>query len=430
MKRIGMNDITDILRHRHGELPEKTQGAVDSWLGYDDRAEALRGAIRDWPAQAEALLADVPPPDAPLDAVTKWRERAETLLGESAAMRAEDAPHAPHLEALPEEAKAVADTTPRLDAAAVEVEYREMGLLMGSAREFVERTGGILYDAPVHGALMERAASLGARDGLPERVSERVETVVDLDARCAKDRERVGAFIDAARGVEHARGNLDAAAGARQTSAEQLPGWDGWEKKARAVADEAGAIRAEVPPRQLNAHLASLGFGTDEIDERKKKIEERIERDRQAREAAEAARRAAEEARVAEETRRMLDGLRASVEAVDDRADLSREIRECLEQREAGAREHGGLFVFRDPHREWMSGAEALLAKANRHLEEAGKRHPDPERDEGTKTLRGLTADLDRTLREDRATIERIEKERAREQTRQQDRSQGRGFSM
>ena len=38
--------------------------------------------------------------------------------------------------------------------------------------------------------------------------------------------------------------------------------------------------------------------------------------------------------------------------------------------------------------------------------------------------------DLDRTLREDRATIERIEKDRAREQERRQDRSQGRGFSM
>ena len=414
----------------HGELPEKTRSAVDSWLEYDAKAARLCGEIRDWPARAETLLADVPPPDAPLDALTKWRERAETLLGESDAMRGEDAARAPHLEAMPGEAKAVADATPRLDAAAVEVEYREMGLLMGSGREFVERTGGILYDAPVHGALMERAGSLGARDGLPERVSERVGTVVGLDARCAKDRERVGAFIDAARGVERARGDLDAAARDRRTSAEQLPGWGRWEKKARTVADEAGAIRKEVPALQLNAHLASFGFGPDEIDDRKKKIEERIERDRQAREAAEAARRAALEARVAEEHRQMMDDFRARLEADRECAVLSREIRECLEERRAGAREHGGLFVFRDPHREWMSGAEALLAKANRHLEEAGKRHPDREQDEGTKTLRGLTAGLDRTLREDHTTIERIEKERAREQTRQQDKSQGRGFSM
>ena len=77
-----------------------------------------------------------------------------------------------------------------------------------------------------------------------------------------------------------------------------------------------------------------------------------------------------------------------------------------------------------------MSGAEALLAKANRYLEEAGTRAPGREKDEGTETLRGLAADLDRTLREDRATIERIEKDRAREQTRRQDRSRDRGFSM
>ena len=450
----------------HGDLPEKTQRAVDSWVGHDDRAEALRGAIRDWPARAGALLENVPPPEAALDALTKWREDAETLLGESRDMRAGIGRHADHIDMMPEEIKAVGKATPSLDAAVVEVEYREMGLLMGEARAFVRQTGGMLYDAPVHGALMERAGSLGAWEELPERVSGTVNAVVALDAQCAKERKRVGAFVEAARGVESERDDLDATARDRRTSAERLPEWEGWEKKARAVVAEAGAIGKEITPLRVGAHLAFLGFGRDGIAERKKEIEERIERDEHAREQAARRRqeqeRSAEQARIAaqraaveqaerdarqrrekeieaaaerearheEKVRRMLDDLRATADAIHERADLSREIRECLKQREAGDREHYGLFVRRDAHREWMSGAEVLMEKASRHLEEAGKRDPGREEDGTTKTLRERAAELEKTLREDAEKIQRIENERAQEQSQQQVRSQGRGFSM
>ena len=458
----------------HGDLPEKTQGAVDSWVNHDDRAEALRGAIRDWPARAGALLENVPPPEASLDALTKWRTDADTLLDESRDMRAGMGDHADHIDMMPEEIKAVGKAAPSLDAAVVEAEYREMGLLMGEARAFVRQTGGMLYDAPVHGALMERAGSLGAREELPERVSGTVNAVVALDAQCAKERKRVGAFVDAARAVESERDDLDAAArdrrtpgsGPGQAPAEQLPEWEGWEKKARAVAAEADAIRKEMTPLRVGAHLAFLGFGRNGIDDRKKEIEERIERDERAREQAARRRReqerSAEQARIAaqraaveqaerdarqrrekeieaaaerearheEKVRSMLDDLRATADAIHERADLSWEIRDCLAEREAGEREHYGLFVRRDAHREWMSGAEVLMEKANRHLEEAAKRDPEREEDGTTKTLRERAAELEKTLREDAEKIQRIENERAQEQSQQQDRSQGRGFSM
>ena len=245
-----------------------------------------------------------------------------------------------------------------------------------------------------------------------------------------------------------------------------MPEWEGWQKKARAVAAEAGAIREEVPAHGLGAHLASFGFGPDGIDGRKKEIEERIEREERAREqaarrrreqerSAEQARIAAQraaveqaerdarelrekeieaaaerEARRAEEYRRTIDDVRATMDAAGERLDLSWEIRDCLAEREAGDREHYGLFVRRDAYGEWRSGAEALMEKANRHLDEAGKRDPGHEEDGATKTLRERAAELQKTLREDREKIERIENERAQEQTRQQDRSQGRGFSM
>lgn len=78
-----------------------------------------------------------------------------------------------------------------------------------------------------------------------------VDKVLGYDERCAKDWERVGAFLGEARAVESG----------------QQPGRDSWEKKAPAVADECKAIREEVLPRRLAAHLAAFGAGPDGVEE-------------------------------------------------------------------------------------------------------------------------------------------------------------------
>ena len=114
---------------------EDERKAVDSWLRYDEEATRLCGEIRDWPARARELLDDLPPADAALEDLTKWRHRAEPLLTESRAMLAEDSSHAPHLTAMPPERKALDEGTRRLDAAAVGIEERQKEIREQIARD-------------------------------------------------------------------------------------------------------------------------------------------------------------------------------------------------------------------------------------------------------------------------------------------------------
>ena len=116
------------------------------------------------------------------------------------------------------------------------------------------------------------------------------------------------------------------------------------------------------------------------------------------------------------------------LDAVQERRALTGRLRDCLAERETLEAE-SGRFIHREEYTGWRSGAESLLAETNRHLDEAEKLAPRPEKEPGPDTLRALSAKLERTLQEDRAELERIRRERSEEKTRQQDRSQDRGFS-
>ena len=409
-------------------LMEDEQTAVESWLQYDEKAAGLRDRIRDWPGRAQKLLDHLPPSDAALDDLTGWRQRAEALLEESRYMRAANGPHAPHLEAMPRERKALDEAIGELDAEAAAVEIAEAKGLMQSGQLFEERTGRMAYDAPTHGALIERVRALDARPDLPEGARNTVAVVLGYDARVTRDRQEVGAFLDAAREVEEARGDLEADARMRSMPAERLPGWHGWREMAISVVDKAETLVKEIPERELAAHLAAFGAGPNGIEEKEKKIREQIARDAQARAAAEEERRAAEQARDAEDRRRDIDRLQAMLDAVQERGALTGRLRECLQERET-AEADGGRFIHREEYKDWRSDAESLLAETNQHLDEAEKLAPRPEKEPGPDTLRTLSAKLERTLREDRAELERIRRERTEEKTRQQDRSQDRGFS-
>ena len=120
----------------------------------------------------------------------------------------------------------------------------------------------------------------------------------------------------------------------------------------------------------------------------------------------------------------------ARVEAVRERLKLSRELRGCLGEREAAGKAHYVPFHRREEYPDWLSRAGTLLEKADRHLDAAEKHASGPEDEREIETLRDLTGALRGALREDREKIQRIETERAREQSRQRDRSQDRGFSM
>ena len=281
-------------------LSEDERAVVGSWLRYDADAARLCGEIRNWQGRTAALQDDRPPPDAALETLTGWRERAEALLDESRAMRAEDGPHAPHLTAMPRERKALDGAVRKLDAAAAAVEIAETGWLMKSGLEFEERTGGMAYDAPIHDALMERVRSLEARGKLPKKWRETVDDVLGYDEWCGRDRRQVGAFLDAAREVEDARDDLEAEARMRSMPAERLTDWEDLREKAVSVVHKAKALVEEIPERELAAHLAAFGAGPDGIGERQEKIREQIARDVQARAAAEEERRAADQALIAE----------------------------------------------------------------------------------------------------------------------------------
>ena len=410
----------------HADLSEDRREAVDRLLRYDETAARLCAEIRDWPGRAEALLDGMPPPDADLDALTGWREKAEPLRGEARAMRMPGGGHARHLVHMPRERKALDGAAGRLDAAAADVAAAEIGRLMKTARVFAERSGGIRYDAPVHGALMDRARALNAEPGLPEKVRGAVDTLLRYDERVGRDRERVGAFLAEAAGAAEARRALDAQASLRSMPAEQTPGWSGWRDRAEGTAREARELMDTVPRPELAAHLAVFGAGPDDIEEKEREIRKRIARDEQAQAAAEAERRAAEQARAADGQRRFAERLEAGLWAAWERGRLTARLERCLGERKTGQTREGS-FVRREDYPEWRSRAAGLLAEAKQDLDRAAEL---PEDRSGVERLRTLSETLDRTLREDRAELERIRKERAEEQSRRRDRSQDRGFSM
>ena len=411
---------------RHADLPEDRREAVEDRLRYDETAARLCAEIRDWPGRAEALLDGMPPPDADLDALTGWREKAEPLREEARAMRAPGGGHARHLVHMPRERKALDGVAGRLDAAVVDVAGAELGRLMKAEREFAERSGGIPYDAPVHGALMDRVRALDAEPELPGEVRKSANTLLGYDKRVGRDRKRVDAFLAEAAGAGEALRALDARAAMGSVPAEQTPGWGGWRDRAEVTAREARELMETVPRPELAAHLAVVGAGPDDIEEKEREIRERIERDEQARAVAEAERRAAEQARAADEHRRFVERLEAGLRAAWERGRLTARLERCLGERRTGDTREGS-FVRREAYPEWRSRAEGLLAEAKEDLDRAADLPPDRS---GVDRLRTLSETLDRTLREDRAELERLRNERAEERSRRRDRSQDRGFSM
>jgi len=311
-----------------------------------------------------------------------------------------------------------------------EVGFAEAEGLMQAGLEFERRTGGMAYDAPIHDALMERVRALDARPDLPEARRGTVDDILAYDAWCGRERQRVGAFLDAASAVEEARGDLEAEASMRSMPAERLAGWEALRKQEQRVLDMANALREKIPESELAAHLASFGAGPDGIGERETEIRERIARDEQARRAEE--RRRAEEERRAEEQRRaddlrsVMDRMQAGLDAAKERRALAGRLRDCLGERETLEAE-GGRFIHREAYKGWSAGAGSLLAETGRYLDGAEKLAPSEE--PGPGSLRSLSAKLERMLQEDRAELERIRRELTEGKTRQQDRSQDRGFS-
>ena len=257
-------------------LPARTQEVVTSWLGYNARCERVCRQIREWPARLDALTADCPERPARLDALAGWRQRAEPLLAEARAMLANGAPHAPHLAAMPDERKVLAEGTGRLDRALIEVEARETDVLSSVVQEWAEETSGIGYDASAYAALMERARSLDARPHLPGSLRNTVDGLLLGDERWAFNRDRVEVFLVRAAEFERARNALTQMDVTTNSFEERRQARRDCEQKEKEVLDEAAALRKDMPERELAAHLGAAGAGPDTVREREEEIRNRI----------------------------------------------------------------------------------------------------------------------------------------------------------
>ena len=257
-------------------LPPRTQELVASWLDYHARCQQICRQIRDTRLRVDALTADCPERPAKLDSLTEWRQRAEPLLGEARAMLADDAPHARHLAAMPDERAALAEGTDRLDRTLIAVEAREMTVLSTVADRWANETGGIAFDSSAYAALMDRARSLDARPHLPEGLRDSLEGILDRDVRWSSNRERVEAFLGHSAEAEKARHELGQMHVTTSSFEERLQARRDCEQKEKETLDEAVALRKDLSERELAAHLGAAGAGPDAVREREEEIRSRI----------------------------------------------------------------------------------------------------------------------------------------------------------
>ena len=162
--------------------------------GHDADGARLRREIRDWPARAAPLLANRLRPEAPLSTLADRRRRIESLLAEAAAMQAGESPHAPHLEAMPEESAALAGTAEELSRELYRAVLAEAVHLNRKTWEFARDTGGIPFYTEDYGAQMDRLRWLDAQPDLPEEWREANWQMFAWDARWRRERDRVAGF--------------------------------------------------------------------------------------------------------------------------------------------------------------------------------------------------------------------------------------------
>ena len=237
--------------------------SIDDWLAWHRANERLAVGIRDWPGRSEALLAACPGASASLGALADWHGRAVSLLKEAAAMRAPEAPHAPHLDAMPGQSAAIQAAMRRLDAGLVEAGEREIRGLMVLAREQAGTVARTLFDTPAHRAMIERVRALHTRESVAGETRTWMREQLAADGSWREQRDRIRALLDAA--AEFDRVQAMHAAETRPVPLEELAARQTW-RDALHIAVEAGAIGAGIAGQELAAHLAALGVAPDAVE--------------------------------------------------------------------------------------------------------------------------------------------------------------------
>ena len=232
---------------RDGEIARR-------WLGHGAESEALVREIRDWPDRAEDLVKRCPGSGAAPEALTGWRADAEREIAERGRQTDGKGPHAAHLAAMPEVRERLQEAGDMLDRQVTDAMRDELRAREAEAWRQADATGGIAFDAPAWGVLMEQVRELESGDVIPDSVRREVDRLKERDGRWKRDRANVADVMDRA----------DAATVAHEGLA---PGRAGaWIEEAGETARRGRALADGMTERELAAHLAADGRKPDAFD--------------------------------------------------------------------------------------------------------------------------------------------------------------------
>ncbi len=217
------------------------------WLEHGAESETLVREIRDWPRRADDLMKRYPGTDAPPEALAEWRAGAERELADHGRTADGKGPHAAHLAAMPQARERLEETGEwlwRYVGRSVEEELRGRE---AEAWRQADAAGGIAFDAPAWGVLMERVREIGSREGVADTVRGEAGRLKGLDERWKRDRADVADVMERA----------DVATVAHERLAPERTG--AWTAEAGATVRRGRALANGMTERELAAHLAAAG---------------------------------------------------------------------------------------------------------------------------------------------------------------------------
>ena len=224
------------------------------WLEHGAESEALVREIRDWPRRADAMMERYPGTDAPPEALAGWRAEAEREIADHGRTVDGKGPYAAHLAAMPEARKRLRETGDwlwRYIGRSVEEELRGRE---AEAWRQADAAGGIAFDAPAWGVLMEQVRELESGDVIPDSVRREVDRLKERDGRWKEDRADVADVMNRAKTSMRAHERL-------------APGHAGaWIEEAGETARRGRALADGMTERELAAHLAADGRKPDAFD--------------------------------------------------------------------------------------------------------------------------------------------------------------------
>ena len=226
-------------------LPAHTQKLVASWLDYHTRCETICEQIRDARLRADALTADCPELSATLDALSGWRQRAESMIAEARAMLAEDGAHAPHLAAMPGERKALVEATSSLESALLAVKAEELHRDWKAHVSRATTAHAHPFYVVGHAELIDRLQQLRnqpAVTALPASELAQIDSILREDRRQTKAVSHVHNYLDK---VERCRNDLKELRGLARTHKSKIEGvhsYDEWHDTAERLLAAGKAI--------------------------------------------------------------------------------------------------------------------------------------------------------------------------------------------